>query len=428
MAVKMVISVAITLASLFYIGFVFFPSGHREVAISEVVDDIEHGRVKSVDVVGDEILMTNTYGTPAVAHKEDGQTFAALLASYGVAPEKIRAANITVKSRTFSTTLLILIPFFIIALFVLHSIWQMQRVIGIIMTGAGRGGNHLVDEFRRSNARDAKGQKVTFKDAAGVEAARYELEGIVDFLRNPEKYRATGAKLPKGVLLTGLPGTGKTLLARAIAGEANVPFLHISGSEFVELFVGVGAARVRDLFDRARKKSPCIVFIDEIDAIGSRRTAADNGGERNQTLIQILVEMDGFGDTSCGVVVLAATNRFDVLDPALLRPGRFDRHVTINMPDIDEREAILRIHAANKPLEKSVDLRCVAEDTDDFSGADLACLLNQAAIIAARRNSRVITKKDVETAIEKRLASYDTVSGKSFASALGLSSHGFDPA
>ena len=225
---------------------------------------------------------------------------------------------------------------------------------------------------------------------------------VVEFLKSPKKFVAVGAKIPKGVLLMGPPGTGKTLMARAVAGEANVPFFHISGSEFVEMFVGVGAARVRDLFARAKKSAPCIVFIDEIDAVGRQRGAGFGGShdEREQTLNQILVEMDGF-DPSIGIIVMAATNRPDVLDPALLRPGRFDRRVTLDLPDINEREAILKIHAASKPLEKDIDLRKIAERTPGFSGADLANVMNEAAILTARRNKKTTGNDELLTSIEK---------------------------
>jgi cell division protease FtsH len=247
-----------------------------------------------------------------------------------------------------------------------------------------------------------KRRRTTFKDIAGAKESKEELYEIVEFLKNPKKFLSLGAKIPKGVLLLGSPGTGKTLIARAVAGEANVPFFHISGSEFVEMFVGVGASRVRDLFKQAKKNAPSIVFIDEIDAVGRHRGAGLGGGhdEREQTLNQILVEMDGF-DINTNVIVIAATNRPDVLDPALLRPGRFDRRVVMDLPDIEERVEILKIHSQNKPLEKNVDLRKIAERTSGFSGADLSNLVNEAAILAARRNKKIISMPELTESIEK---------------------------
>jgi cell division protease FtsH len=261
--------------------------------------------------------------------------------------------------------------------------------------------------FGRSRARMISGDKpaVTFADVAGVEEAKQELTEIVEFLKYPEKFVALGARIPKGVLLVGPPGTGKTLLSKAVAGEAGVPFFSISGSEFVEMFVGVGASRVRDLFDQAKKNSPCIVFVDEIDAVGRQRGAGLGGGhdEREQTLNQLLVEMDGF-DTNTHVIVIAATNRPDVLDPALLRPGRFDRHVTLDRPDIKGRRAILDVHARNKPLDSTVDLDTLAKQTPGFSGADLSNLINEAAILAARGNKKVIGMEELEESIARVIA------------------------
>jgi cell division protease FtsH len=275
-----------------------------------------------------------------------------------------------------------------------------------IMRGA-RGANSQAFNFSRSRARLADGAKptVTFTDVAGVEEAKQELQEIVEFLKQPEKFLALGARIPRGVLLIGAPGTGKTLLARAIAGEAGVPFFSISGSEFVEMFVGVGASRVRDLFDQAKRNAPCIVFVDEIDAVGRHRGAGLGGGhdEREQTLNQILVEMDGF-DTSTNVIVLAATNRPDILDPALLRPGRFDRRVVLDPPDINGRTGILQVHAKGKPLDASVSLETISRQTVGFSGADLANLVNEAAILAARRNKKSIGMIEFEEAIDRVIA------------------------
>jgi cell division protease FtsH len=265
-------------------------------------------------------------------------------------------------------------------------IWFMFRQI--------QGGGNKAFSFGKSRAKlyIDDGKKVTFADVAGQKEAKYELQEVVEFLKNPGKYTKMGAKIPKGVLLVGMPGTGKTLLAKACAGEANVAFFHMSGSDFVEMFVGVGASRVRDLFEQGRRHAPCILFIDELDAVGRTRGAGYGGGhdEREQTLNQMLVEMDGF-DTKDGVIILAATNRPDVLDPALLRPGRFDRQVVVDMPDIQEREEILKIHCARIPLGKGVDLAKLARATPGTSGADLANLVNEAALFAARKNKS--TKK-----------------------------------
>jgi cell division protease FtsH len=291
----------------------------------------------------------------------------------------------------------------------------LPNIILVILIGAfmwwvlrqTQSGNNQAISFGRSRARLIAGDKpaITFADVAGVEEAKQELTEIVEFLKYPEKFVALGARIPKGVLLVGPPGTGKTLLSKAVAGEAGVPFFSISGSEFVEMFVGVGASRVRDLFDQAKKNSPCIVFVDEIDAVGRQRGAGLGGGhdEREQTLNQLLVEMDGF-DTNTHVIVIAATNRPDVLDPALLRPGRFDRHVTLDRPDIKGRRAILDVHARNKPLDSTVDLDVLARQTPGFSGADLANLINEAAILAARANKKTIGMDELEEAIARVIA------------------------
>lgn len=277
----------------------------------------------------------------------------------------------------------------------------------IFMMRQAQGSNNQALSFGKSRARMFMGSKsnVTFTDVAGVDEAKQELEEIVEFLKYPDKFAALGARIPKGLLLVGPPGTGKTLISRAVAGEAGVPFFSISGSEFVEMFVGVGASRVRDLFEQAKRNSPCIVFVDEIDAVGRQRGAGLGGShdEREQTLNQILVEMDGF-DTNTNVIVIAATNRPDVLDPALLRPGRFDRQVVLDRPDIRGRIAILQVHAKNKPLEKSVTLETIAKRTPGFSGADLSNLLNEAAILAARRDKRTIGMSELEEAIDRVVA------------------------
>ena len=291
----------------------------------------------------------------------------------------------------------------------------LPNIILVILIGAfmwwvlrqTQSGNNQAISFGRSRARMVAGDKpaITFADVAGVDEAKQELTEIVEFLKYPEKFVSLGARIPKGCLLVGPPGTGKTLLSKAVAGEAGVPFFSISGSEFVEMFVGVGASRVRDLFDQAKKNSPCIVFVDEIDAVGRQRGAGLGGGhdEREQTLNQLLVEMDGF-DTNTHVIVIAATNRPDVLDPALLRPGRFDRHVTLDRPDIKGRRAILDVHARNKPLDSTVDLDVLARQTPGFSGADLSNLINEAAILAARANKKVIGMDELEEAIARVIA------------------------
>ncbi len=276
----------------------------------------------------------------------------------------------------------------------------------IFMLRQAQGGSNQAMSFGRSRARMVSGDKptVTFGDVAGVDEAKQELQEVVEFLKFPEKFIALGARIPRGVLLIGPPGTGKTLMARAVAGEAGVPFFSISGSEFVEMFVGVGASRVRDLFDQAKRNAPCIIFVDEIDAVGRHRGSGLGGGhdEREQTLNQILVEMDGF-DSSTKVIVLAATNRPDILDPALLRPGRFDRRVVLDQPDINGRKAILQVHSKGKPLEPDVDLEIIAKQTPGFSGADLANLVNEAAILAARRNKKKISLSDLEESIDRVL-------------------------
>ena len=293
----------------------------------------------------------------------------------------------------------VLLPNIILVILIAAFMWWVLRQT--------QSGNNQAISFGRSRARMIAGDKpaITFADVAGVDEAKQELTEIVEFLKYPEKFVALGARIPKGVLLVGPPGTGKTLLSKAVAGEAGVPFFSISGSEFVEMFVGVGASRVRDLFDQAKKNSPCIVFVDEIDAVGRQRGAGLGGGhdEREQTLNQLLVEMAGF-DTNTHVIVIAATNRPDVLDPALLRPGRFDRHVTLDRPDIKGRRSILDVHARNKPLDSTVDLDVLARQTPGFSGADLANLINEAAILAARANKKVIGMDELEEAIARVIA------------------------
>jgi cell division protease FtsH len=294
-----------------------------------------------------------------------------------------------------------------IALTVILPIVLLGALFYFLFFRAARGAGTQAFNFSKSRARLTldKRPDVTFADVAGAEEAKEEVQEIVEFLKSPQKFQALGGRIPRGVLLVGPPGTGKTLLAKAIAGEARVPFYSISGSEFVEMFVGVGAARVRDLFDQAKRNSPCLIFIDEIDAVGRHRGAGLGGGhdEREQTLNQILAEMDGF-DTNVNVIVMAATNRPDILDPALLRPGRFDRHVVIDLPDMKGRKAILEVHAKGKPLAKEVDFETIAKETPGFSGADLANVINEAALLAARRNRKDITLKELEEAADRVLA------------------------
>ncbi|MFA4872769.1 MAG: ATP-dependent zinc metalloprotease FtsH [Patescibacteria group bacterium] len=371
----------------------------QTVGIGELVKKIEQGEVKKITVEGDTVNADLASGETVTAKKEPVESMSELLKNYGIDPALMRGLSIEVQERSgvafwISAIAPFLLPFILISLF----IWIMMRQV--------QGANQRAMSFGESRAREMqagdKRQQVTFKEVAGAREAKQELEEVVEFLRTPKKFTELGAKIPKGVLLVGPPGVGKTLLARAIAGEASVPFFHISGSEFVEMFVGVGASRVRDLFRRAKKSAPCIVFIDELDAVGRQRGAGLGGShdEREQTLNQILVEMDGF-EPNAGIVVVAATNRPDVLDFALLRPGRFDRRVMIELPDIRDRHEILDIHSKGKPLAADVNLRKVAERTPGFSGADIANMFNEAAILAARRNKKKISQEEMFQSIEK---------------------------
>jgi cell division protease FtsH len=369
------------------------------ISLSKLATEIENNLVTSTTVEGSDVLITLKDGAEQKARKDSSVSLENALSDYGLEADSIRAANITIKDRSARSYFLgVILPSMLPLLLLIVIFWFMIRQM--------QGVNNKAMSFGMSGARELKDtkQKVTFKDVAGSKEAKEELQEVVEFLKNPKKFSDLGAKLPKGVLMMGRPGTGKTLMARAIAGEAGVPFYHISGSEFVEMFVGVGASRVRDLFTRAKKSAPCIVFIDEIDAVGRQRGAGLGGShdEREQTLNQILVEMDGFAP-NIGVIVVAATNRPDVLDPALLRPGRFDRRVVLDLPDINEREEILNIHALNKPFVPEVNLRRVAERTPGFSGADLMNLLNEAAIRAARFDRKQINQEDVFDSIEKVL-------------------------
>lgn len=370
-----------------------------DIALSNLVTEINDGKVKSITVEGNNLLIEKTDGSKAKASKEAESSLTETLANYSVDKEKLKSVAVTVKEASgFGFWAAAILPFLIPFLLIGALIWFMMR--------QAQRGNAQALSFGSSRARmlDPKDKKkrVMFKDVAGAEETKRELMEVVEFLRQPKKFLAMGAKIPKGVLLLGPPGTGKTLMAKAVAGEAGVPFFNISGSEFVEMFVGVGASRVRDLFKQAKKNAPAIVFIDEIDAVGRHRGAGMGGGhdEREQTLNQILVEMDGF-ETDQSVIVIASTNRPDVLDPALLRPGRFDRRVTMDLPDINEREAILKIHVKGKPLDTDVILRRIAERTPGFSGADLANLVNEGAILATRRDQKTIRMQDLAESIEK---------------------------
>jgi len=370
----------------------------EQISLNQVVNDINEGKVKKIIVKENNLEIELQDGALKSGTKETDLGLTETLKNLGVDNEKLKAVSIEVKGPSgLSFWLNTLLPFLIPFLLIGALLWFMLR--------QAQKGQTQALSFGKSRARinePDKKQKITFKDVAGVKEAKEELKEIVDFLKFPKKFIDIGARIPRGVLLMGPPGSGKTLLARAVAGEANVPFFHISGSEFVEMFVGVGAARVRDLFDLAKKSAPAIVFIDEIDAVGRHRGAGLGGGhdEREQTLNQILVEMDGF-DVTTNLIVIAATNRPDILDPALLRPGRFDRRVVLDMPDIDDREAILKIHSRNKKLAADVHLRELAERTPGFSGADLANLVNEGAILAARKNQKTIVQMDLLNSIEK---------------------------
>jgi cell division protease FtsH len=371
----------------------------EELALSGLAQDVRGGLVTKILVKGDQLEITYDDGTEKKSKKEVGAPISETLTNYGVTPEDLTKVTIDIQSDTgFRFWLATLAPFLVPLLVLGVLVWFLTRQV--------RGAGMQAFTFGQSKARmidpNDKKQRVTFKDVAGAKEAKQELHEIVDFLKNPKKFLDIGARIPKGILLMGAPGTGKTLLARAVAGEAGVPFFSISGSEFVEMFVGVGASRVRDLFKMAKTSAPAIIFVDEIDAVGRIRGTGVGGGndEREQTLNQILVEMDGFDPTE-KVIVMAATNRPDVLDPALLRPGRFDRRVTIDLPDRDDREEILKVHARSKPLAEDVNLRTVAERTPGFSGADLFSLMNEGAILAAREERKKVAQFDLIRSIEK---------------------------
>jgi cell division protease FtsH len=396
-------------SSLFYfalvvlLGLVFFftwqslqnNQSANDWHFTQLMDQAAQNQVKSLEINGTDAVATDTGGHKHNVVVPDTSGGPAWLTTL----QQDRVDVFFDKNNGGNYLLSVLLPNIILIILIGAFMWWVLRQT--------QSGNNQAMSFGRSRARLIAGDKpaITFADVAGVEEAKQELTEIVEFLKFPEKFVALGARIPKGVLLVGPPGTGKTLLSKAVAGEAGVPFYSISGSEFVEMFVGVGASRVRDLFDQAKKNSPCIVFVDEIDAVGRQRGAGLGGGhdEREQTLNQLLVEMDGF-DTNTHVIVIAATNRPDVLDPALLRPGRFDRHVTLDRPDIKGRRAILDVHARNKPLDSTVDLDVLARQTPGFTGADLANLINEAAILAARANRKTIGMDELEEAIARVIA------------------------
>ncbi len=373
----------------------------KKTDMSAFINQINNDEVSSIIVKNDRLEVELKDKSKELVKKEGIETFSNLIKNYNIPPEKLKNVKIDVRENEgagfwIATLLPFILPFLFIAVFIYFMMRQVQ------------GANTRAMSFGQSRARETNPQnkknQITFKDVAGAKDAKEELIEIVEFLKNPKKFISLGAKIPKGALVIGAPGTGKTLLARAVAGEAEVPFFNISGSEFVEMFVGVGASRVRDLFRKAKRSSPCIIFIDELDAVGRQRGAGLGGSndEREQTLNQILVEMDGF-DVNTNVIVIAATNRPDILDSALLRPGRFDRRIMLDMPDIKDRYEILKVHSKQKPFADNVNLRAVAERTPGFSGADLANLLNEAAILTARRNKKLIENSEVFESIERVL-------------------------
>jgi cell division protease FtsH len=368
-------------------------TNHQELSFTQLLEDVKAGKVKEVTIRGQQLTGKLKTEFP------DGEEFTTQLPNYPDLVKDLQKSDVIIKAEEPRENPLIAVLFTWAPVLLIVALWiffmrQMQT-----------GGNKALS-FGKSKAKllNTSGKKVTFKDVAGVEEAKEELQEIVEFLKEPQKFQKLGGRIPKGVLLMGPPGTGKTLLARAIAGEANVPFFSISGSDFVEMFVGVGASRVRDLFEQGKKNAPCIIFIDEIDAVGRHRGAGLGGGhdEREQTLNQLLVEMDGF-ESNEGVILIAATNRPDVLDPALLRPGRFDRRVVVDRPDINGRLGILKVHTRNIPLDEDVQLNIIARGTPGFAGADLSNLVNEAALIAARRNKKKVDMGDFEYAKDKVL-------------------------
>ncbi len=372
---------------------------NQEIGLDQLAQEIRQEKVKEIVVEENRLNILLTDETNRFAFKEANESLIELLNNYNISPDQISKVSIRIKSaRGKDVFFNVILPFLIPLLFLIGLIYFFSRQI----KGAGMQAFKFGESQVRIISPQDKKIKTTFKDVAGVEEAKEDLKEVVDFLKNPRKYVVLGAKIPKGILLVGMPGTGKTLIARAVAGEANVPFFHISGSEFIEMFVGVGASRVRDLFHKAKKNLPAIVFIDELDAVGRQRGAGLGGShdEREQTLNQILVELDGF-EPNIGLVVMSATNRPDILDPALLRPGRFDRKIILDLPDIKAREAILKIHSRGKPLAANVKLKRVAERTPGFTGADLENLLNEASILTAKKNKEKIDLPEILESIER---------------------------
>ncbi|NCO89465.1 ATP-dependent zinc metalloprotease FtsH, partial [Candidatus Wolfebacteria bacterium] len=398
---KNIFGAIITLLLIAFVFSLFYTEQKPTTVFSldQLASKINSGEVAKITVSGNDLTIQLKDGPQATSKKETEVGLSETLKNYGVNPLALQKVNLEIKEESgFRYWASILIPSLLPLLIIGVFLWLMFRQARTGMSQAftfGKANIKLFTQFK---------DRITFEDVAGLKEAKEELVEVVDFLKNPKKYLEIGARIPRGILLYGSTGTGKTLLARSVAGESNVPFFHISGSEFVEMFVGIGASRVRDLFRTAKKAAPCIVFIDEIDAVGRERGAGLGGGhdEREQTLNQILVEMDGF-DRETQVIVIAATNRPDILDSALLRPGRFDRRIILDLPNINDREAILKIHSREKILNRDINLRQVAERTPGFSGADLANLLNEAAILAARKNRKEVIQQNIFDSIEKVL-------------------------
>ena len=390
--------IVVAVIAIFFTLFSDVPGGSKDLYITEVVAMAKRGDIDTIEVSGDRLTIIDTQQKTYTSRIEQNASIVDILVDAGIDPYAGKPHIVVVGSSGLGSLFGILINFLPLIFFGAVLLFMMRQA---------QGSTNQTFSFGRSRARMLVGNQpnVTFEDVAGADEAKEELEEVVDFLRYPERYETLGARVPRGVLLVGPPGTGKTLLARAVAGEAGVPFFSISGSEFVEMFVGVGASRVRDLFEQAKRNAPCIVFIDEIDAVGRHRGAGLGGGhdEREQTLNQILVEMDGF-ETSVNVIVLSSTNRPDILDPALLRPGRFDRRVTLDNPDVRGREAILKVHMKGKPIDETIDIESVAKQTPGFSGADLANLVNESAILAARNNRTSVLYEDFAESIDRVIA------------------------